>query len=56
MVEREYRFTDKDEARDFFMRLTGLYKNFNYSPPESPEYRRYRQEIEKLAAEYSGIA
>ena len=53
LIQREYRFNDKDEAREFFTRLTGLYKNFNYAVPESPEYQRYNQEIEELAAKYS---
>ena len=53
LIQREYRFGDKDEAREFFTRLTGLYKNFNYAVPESPEYQRYNQEIEELAAKYS---
>ena len=56
LIQREYRFTDKDEAREFFTRVTGLYKNFNYSPQDSPEYGRYRQEIEDLAAKYSGVS
>jgi V/A-type H+-transporting ATPase subunit A len=54
LINREYSFRDKEEARDFFTRVTGLYKNLNYSPAESPEYQRYRQEIETLAAQYVG--
>ncbi|MEW6356719.1 MAG: V-type ATP synthase subunit A [Planctomycetota bacterium] len=53
LIQQEYRFKDKNECHDFFTRLTGLYKNFNYSPPESPEHKRYRQEIEELAKKYS---
>ncbi len=56
LIEAEYRFTDKDAARDFFTRITGVYKNLNYSPEESPEHDRYWQEIEKLAAEYAVAA
>lgn len=52
LLQQEYRFQERDEARDFFTRLTGLYKNYNYSAPETPEYARYRQEIEELAAQY----
>ncbi len=52
LLQQEYRFQDRDEVRDFFTRLTGLYKNYNYSAPETPEYARYRQEIEDLAAQY----
>lgn len=51
LIEAEYRFKDKDTARDFFTRITGAYKNLNYSPENSADYKKYQQEIEKLAAE-----
>ena len=53
LIEAEYRFKDKDEARDYFTRITGAYKNLNYSPEESADYERYRQEIEELASKYA---
>ena len=53
LIEKDYRFKDKDEARDFFTRITGAYKNLNYSPENSQNYERYQQEIEGLVAEYS---
>jgi V/A-type H+-transporting ATPase subunit A len=53
LIETEYRFKDKDEARDFFTRITGAYKNLNYSPEESPDYERYQKEIESLAVDYA---
>ncbi len=34
-------------AREFFTRVIGLYANWNYSPPESPDYQKYKQEIEQ---------
>jgi V/A-type H+-transporting ATPase subunit A len=55
LVMRKYRFADKDECREFFTRITGLYKNFNYSPQESPEYSRYKQEMEDLAKKYTTV-
>ena len=51
LIEADYRFKDKDAARDFFTRITGAYKNLNYSPENSADYKKYQQEIEKLAAE-----
>ncbi|MEO8497885.1 MAG: V-type ATP synthase subunit A, partial [Planctomycetota bacterium] len=51
LVDRDYGFKNRDEARDFFTRVIGLYKNWNYSPPESPEYEKYKQEIEEAAHE-----
>jgi V/A-type H+-transporting ATPase subunit A len=53
LIEAEYQFKDKDAARDFFTHITGVYKNLNYSPEESPDYERYRQEIEELAAKFA---
>ena len=53
LIDQDYRFKDRDQARDFFTRLTGLYKNWNYSRPESSDFSRYRQEIENLATQYS---
>ncbi len=53
LIDQDYRFKDRDQARDFFTRLTGLYKNWNYSRPESTDFTRYRKDIEELAAQYS---
>lgn len=55
ILDREYSFESKDKARDFFIRLTGLYKNFNYTPAQSPDYQRYRREIEALAQKHGGL-
>jgi V/A-type H+-transporting ATPase subunit A len=49
LVERNYAFTDKDQALDYFTRFTGLFKNFNYARPDSPDYHRYLKEIDALA-------
>ena len=53
LVGRDYSFTDKDAARDFFTRMTGLFKNLNYSRPDSPDSARYQKEIADLAAAHS---
>ncbi len=52
LIDNEYDFKDKNETRDFFTRLTGLYKNLNYSPHGSNEYQKYLGEIEKLAGKH----
>lgn len=49
LVERSYQFEDKAAARDYFTRLTGSFKNFNYAAKESPEYDKYLQEIRDLS-------
>ncbi len=53
LIRREYAFPDREVARDFFIRLTGLFKNFHYSAPETPEYGRYKQEMQELAAQFT---
>ncbi|TVQ86164.1 MAG: V-type ATP synthase subunit A [Chromatiaceae bacterium] len=50
VIEQEHRFADKDAARQYFNKLTGLFKNFNYAAPESPDYQRLLAEIDSLAA------
>ena len=52
LVERDYRFDDKEQARDYFTRLTGLLKNLNYSPRESQDYDRFLAEIEELEKKF----
>jgi V/A-type H+-transporting ATPase subunit A len=49
ILTRDYGFAGKDEARDWFTRLTGLFKNLNYAATDSPEYRRLLEDIESLA-------
>ena len=48
LIQRPYQFSDKTAARDFFTRLTGLFKNLNYAPEDSPTFLSYRQQIEEL--------
>jgi V/A-type H+-transporting ATPase subunit A len=48
IVFRDLGLDDKDAARELFTRLTGLYKNLNYSPAGSPEYEGYRRQIDEL--------
>jgi V/A-type H+-transporting ATPase subunit A len=48
LIGRDYYFKNKEQARDYFTRLTGLVKNLNYAPSESDDYRRLIGEIEQL--------
>jgi len=50
LVKRDYAFTDKAAVRNYFTRMTGLFKNLNYAETDSPEYRRLLQEIDVFAA------
>jgi V/A-type H+-transporting ATPase subunit A len=48
LIQRDYPFEDKEEARRFFTQLTGLFKNLNYAASGSPEYAGYRAQIDEL--------
>ncbi|MEI6269310.1 MAG: V-type ATP synthase subunit A [Methylococcaceae bacterium] len=52
LINTNYNFKDKDEIRSFFTELTSHYKNWNYSPPDSAEFNRYRKEIVDLATRH----
>ena len=49
LIDNNYDFTERESARDFFTRLTSLYKNWNYCTPATGGYERYRREISELA-------
>ena len=51
-TDREYRFQDKEQARDYFTRLTNLFKNLNYSEYCEEQYRSFLAQIEKMSNEY----
>lgn len=51
-IDRVLAFDDKDQVRDYFTRLTGLFRNLNYAPYESEEYRDYIGQIDELGAEF----
>ena len=51
LVTRSYAFADKEVARDYFVRLTGLFKNFNYAPTNTSEYNSLLKQIDELSAE-----
>ncbi|MCK5217950.1 V-type ATP synthase subunit A [bacterium] len=55
LIDRDYRFETKEEAGDFFTHLTGLYKNLNYSPANSPDYQKYQKEILELAEKNTAL-
>ncbi|MDD4916058.1 MAG: V-type ATP synthase subunit A [Methylococcales bacterium] len=48
LVNVDYRFAGQDEARDYFTRLTGLFRNLNYAPAGTPEYEALLAKIDQL--------
>jgi V/A-type H+-transporting ATPase subunit A len=49
LVDQGYGFKDRDEARKFFTKLIGLYNNWNFTASGSPDYQKYKCEIEDSA-------
>jgi V/A-type H+-transporting ATPase subunit A len=49
LVNRPYQFKDKSAIRDYFVRLTGLFKNLNYSQEETSQYKEFLSKIQELA-------
>ena len=56
IVKQDYAFAEKEEARDFFTRLTGLFKNFNYAAPDAPDYEALLAQIDELASTKRALA
>jgi V/A-type H+/Na+-transporting ATPase subunit A len=48
LIQRDYPFAGKEEAHQFFTRLTGLFKNLNYTARNTPEYAAYLGQIDEL--------
>jgi V/A-type H+-transporting ATPase subunit A len=56
LIQRDYPFKDKEEARKFFTELTRLLKNLNYASRDSTEYVAYRAQIDELVKTLGRIA
>ncbi len=48
LVERSYEFENKEQIREYFTELTGLYKNLNYAAWKSDTYQRLLDQIQEL--------
>ncbi|MEM9168946.1 MAG: V-type ATP synthase subunit A [Pseudomonadota bacterium] len=46
-----YAFDEKAQARDYFTKMTRLWKNFHYASKRSPDYSRLLKEIDDLYRE-----
>ena len=51
VLNRDYRFRDKEQVREVFIRLTGLFKNLNYAEQDSSDYHELINQIEELRAD-----
>ncbi|MDJ0681092.1 MAG: V-type ATP synthase subunit A [Xenococcaceae cyanobacterium MO_167.B52] len=55
LICRQYKFENKNTVRDYFTRLTGLFKNLNYSRKHTPDYNDYLKQIHQLADSVSSL-
>jgi V/A-type H+-transporting ATPase subunit A len=53
IVTMELDFESKEATREFFTRLTSLYKNWNYTAADAPDYKRYLGEIRDLVNQHA---
>ncbi len=53
LLDHRYHFADKAAVRDYFTRLTSLYKNLNYAERDSAEYEQYLARIRALQDEFT---
>ena len=50
LLSTEYHFRDQSHIREYFTRLTGLFKNMNYAVWQSGEYKQLLDKITRLKA------
>lgn len=48
LVTADYAFDTQPQALQYFTRVTGLFRNFNYAAENTPDYDRLLQEIDSL--------
>lgn len=48
LIGTDYPFKSQDEVREYFTKLTGLFKNLNYAPWQSAQYKELIAKIEAL--------
>jgi len=51
IVQREFLFENKDQARDFFVKITSAFRNLNYSATDSTDYKNYLSSIESMLSD-----
>ena len=56
VIQRDYHFKNKEQARDFFTRLTGLFKNLNYAKQDSTDYHELVKQVGDLERNYYSVA
>jgi V/A-type H+-transporting ATPase subunit A len=53
-LDHPLKLEEKEQVREHFVRLSGLFRNLNYSRQDSPDYTRFLQEIEMVGLSAAG--
>ena len=51
VIDADFRFTDKAEARRQMFEVTDLFRNWNYAPTDSDEYRQWLDKIDQFLSQ-----
>jgi len=51
ITEREFLFDDKEEARNFFVRITNAFRNLNYAETDSSDYQQFLASIRLMLSD-----
>ncbi len=51
MIDADFRFADKAEARRRMFEVTDMFRNWNYAPADSDEYRQWLDKIDQFLAQ-----
>ncbi|MCA9216296.1 MAG: V-type ATP synthase subunit A, partial [Planctomycetales bacterium] len=51
VTQREFMFDNKDETRDFFVRITSAFRNLNYSASGSSDYEKFLSSIRSMLSD-----
>jgi V/A-type H+/Na+-transporting ATPase subunit A len=54
LVDHDFGFADREEARSAMVRATDLFRNLNYAPFREPEFQRILEEIDAFLAGFAG--
>ena len=56
LIRQEYTFSDKEDVREYFIKLTSFFKNMHYAHYKSPEYNNYLSRIQELRNQFAAGA
>ena len=49
-MELDFEFEEKPQARDIMFQIQDLFRNWNYAPADSDEYKNFVKQIDEFIA------